>query len=86
MKVIAAQHVFDGVQVGLKFKKIIKLWISFFFEKGIANGIVRSVGGQFYGSIFFLIGFYIVGTPIGLGLLLKTPLMTYGFLLALNMF
>ena len=48
------------------------------FIKAVSSGIFRAVGGQFYDSLFLFIGFYLIGTPIGISLLLKTSLMSYG--------
>jgi Na+-driven multidrug efflux pump len=46
--------------------------------QGLLNGILRSVGAQFYGSIAIFVGFYVVGSPISLSLMLKTNLQIYG--------
>ncbi len=47
--------------------------------QGSNSGIIRAVGAQLYGSIAMFIGFYVVGTPIGLSLLFKTNIKAYGF-------
>ena len=42
------------------------------------SGIIKAVGAQFYGAIMTFIGFYIIGLPLGLTLMLKTNLRVYG--------
>jgi Na+-driven multidrug efflux pump len=43
------------------------------------SAILRTVGAQFYASVSIFIGFYLVGSPIGLPLMFKTGLKIYGF-------
>ena len=43
------------------------------------SGVIKAVGAQFYGAIMTFIGFYLIGLPIGLVLMLKTSLKVYGF-------
>ena len=52
--------------------KIIAFLHLFDGSQGSNAGILRAVGAQLYGSIVMFIGFYVVGTPIGLTLLFKT--------------
>ena len=59
--------------------KIIAFLHLFDGSQGSNAGILRAVGAQLYGSIVMFIGFYVVGTPIGLTLLFKTNLKSYGF-------
>ena len=51
---------------------------NFSIFKATFSGILRSVGAQLAGSIISLIGFYIVGLPIAMVLMLKTSLSLYG--------
>lgn len=53
-------------------------------SQGVNASIMRSVGAQFYISLFSFLGFYVVGAPIGLSLLLKTELKGIGFLIGFN--
>ena len=43
-------------------------------------GVLRSLGGQIYGSIAILVAFYVIGAPIGIALSLKTSMLIEGFL------
>jgi Na+-driven multidrug efflux pump len=51
-----------------------------FFDglQACGSAIMRSVGGQKYGILFEIIGFYIIGLPIGGYLMLKTSLSVRG--------
>lgn len=40
---------------------------------------MRTVGGQLFSSIAVFVSYYVIGSPIGLSLLLKSPLKAYGF-------
>lgn len=51
--------------------------------KATASGIIKSIGGQKWGSIMNIIGFYVFGLPLGLSLMLKTSLQLYGFWIGL---
>ena len=42
------------------------------------NGILRTIGAQAQASFAVFIGFYLVGSPIGLPLMFKTSLRIYG--------
>lgn len=42
------------------------------------NGILRSVGAQTYGAIIAFVGYYVIGLPIGIYLLIKTQLKVLG--------
>jgi MATE family multidrug resistance protein len=43
------------------------------------SGVIKAVGAQLYGAIMTFIGFYLIGLPIGLTLMLRTHLKVYGF-------
>ncbi|CAF1101169.1 unnamed protein product [Brachionus calyciflorus] len=45
--------------------------------QGVNAGILRACGYQKYSFLFLLIGFYVLGLPIGLPLMLLTPLRAY---------
>jgi hypothetical protein len=62
--------------------KLIALILFLDATQGTSGGIINSIGGQFYESIFLFVGFYCIGTPIGLCLLLLTELKVVGFFLA----
>ena len=47
-------------------------------------GILRSVGAQIYISILMLVGYYVIGSPIGISLLLTTELKDYGFFVGIS--
>ncbi len=42
------------------------------------SGILKAIGAQFYGAVMSFIGFYLIGLPLGLVLMLKTHLKVYG--------
>ena len=46
--------------------------------QGTCSGILRSLGEQGIVSVFLFISFYIVGLPLGVGLLLNTSMELYG--------
>ena len=78
-------HFFDAFQVinktknfQIKKKKQDECKISFFVQISL-GGILRAIGGQLYSSINLFISFYLFGLPIGLSLLLLTPLKGFGF-------
>ncbi|CAF1007163.1 unnamed protein product [Brachionus calyciflorus] len=60
----------------LKFVSLIHILDGF---QGTNSGILRACGFQLYSSIFLLIGFYFIGSPIGLSLMLTTELKIFGF-------
>lgn len=43
------------------------------------GGILRALGAQIYGVIIAIVAYYLVGLPVGLYLLLKTPVKVVGF-------
>ncbi|RNA07949.1 multidrug and toxin extrusion 1 [Brachionus plicatilis] len=43
------------------------------------GGILRALGAQVYGVIIAIVAYYLVGLPVGLYLLLKTPIKVTGF-------
>lgn len=47
--------------------------------QGFFSSIIKSVGGQFYGSIIVFVSFYINGLPLGIYLMKKTDLRILGF-------
>jgi Na+-driven multidrug efflux pump len=44
------------------------------------NGIIRSIGAQKYAVLFAIIGFYLIGAPVGIYLLMKTNLTVLGII------
>jgi hypothetical protein len=73
-------HVLDATQVNKNHVKNIKMHLRFSKKslKGIGAGILRSVGAQFYSSVFLFIAFYCISLPIGLSLMLYTKLRVLG--------
>ena len=41
--------------------------------QGVSSGIIRGCGRQWIGALVNFIGFYVIGMPLGLSLLFKTP-------------
>jgi Na+-driven multidrug efflux pump len=64
--------------MGSRLLKFLALVHFFDATQGTGSGIINSIGDQLYSSIFLFIGFYCIGTPIGVSLLLKTPLQVFG--------
>ncbi len=58
--------------------KVLAIFHLFDGTQGFNGGILRAVGAQLYASIALFVGFCVVGTPIGISLLLKTNLKVYG--------
>lgn len=46
---------------------------------------MRSIGSQFFASIFLFVAFYVIGLPIGISLLLKSSLKLKGYFLGMSL-
>ena len=44
------------------------------------SGLLKTIGAQFQGAIMNLLGFYVIGMPIGISLLLATRLEDFGII------
>lgn len=83
MKLCALVHLMDGIQVryaGWTFILLFVSLIGFNLNQTNLAGILRSLGGQIYGSVAIFIAFYVIGAPVGITLSLKTPMLIQGFL------